>query len=314
MTILIYIFFAVVVDLIIGDPRRFPHLVCGIGKIANFIEFFCRKKLGSTIFSGLAANLIIVAIVISLYLLIELLLNDYFPFCLHVFYIYVIYSSLSIKSLIEHADEVFLSLSNKDLATARTKVSYIVGRDTEKLNEEGVIKATVESVSENIVDGIISPLFYAFLFGPIGALLYRVINTLDSMFGYKNEKYLFFGRVSAHLDDIANYIPARVTGILITLSAFILNFSCKQSWEILKRDAKNTPSPNSGWSMSAVAGALQIQLGGSSSYFGKIVEKAPIGDPFKIIDDEDIKKSNQILLLTTTLFIFLGSIFYILLI
>ncbi len=223
------------------------------------------------------------------------------PLLGHLTGIFLLYTTLAARDLTEHSKEVYDALRDNDLIQARQRVAMIVGRDTNRLDQAGVSRATVESVAENMVDGVTAPLFYGILAGPVGAMLYKAINTGDSMFGYKNEKYMEFGWASARLDDLANFIPARLTGLLVPVASFILGLNAKKSLEILIRDRKKHASPNSGHSEAAVAGALGIQLGGSSSYFGKTVAKPTLGDADEPINHLHIWQAIRIMLLTSAL-------------
>jgi adenosylcobinamide-phosphate synthase len=195
-----------------------------------------------------------------------------------------------------------------NIEEARGKVSLLVGRDTDILDEAGIVRATVESVAENTVDGVTAPLFFAFLAGPVGAILYKAVNTLDSTFGYKNERYREFGWASARLDDVANYIPARLTAMIIPVAAVILQLSPLNSLRILLRDGKKHPSPNSGLTEAAVAGALKVQLGGLNYYFGQPSMRPTLGDPVKELGKNDILRANALMFVTLILatFIFLA--------
>jgi len=186
-------------------------------------------------------------------------------------------------------------LKNNDLPEARKYLSYIVSRDTSHLQEGEIIRGTVETVAENISDGIIAPLFYLFLGGVPLAMAYKAINTLDSMVGYKNDKYLYFGRVSARLDDVVNYIPARLTVVFVVLSSYIVGKMGSRSLKIALRDGRNHNSPNSGYPEAAVAGALGIQLGGDNQYFGKIVHKPIIGDALHPLQQRHLTETYQLM-------------------
>jgi adenosylcobinamide-phosphate synthase len=184
----------------------------------------------------------------------------------------------------------------------------IVGRDTAALDEAGVARATVESVAESMVDGVTAPLFFAVLGGPVGAMLYKAINTMDSMFGYKNERYRAFGWAAARLDDLANFLPARLTSLMIPAAAFLLRLDAKGALFILLRDRRKHASPNSGHTEAAVAGALGVQLGGPSPYFGRMVEKPTLGEAVRSIEPQDILRANRLMLLSsaiTLLFFFI---------
>ncbi|MFR4475802.1 MAG: adenosylcobinamide-phosphate synthase CbiB [Ruminococcus callidus] len=208
-------------------------------------------------------------------------------FVLHTFWSYQI---LAARCLEQESRKVYRFLAAGDLSGARTQLSYLVGRETSQLSAEEVTKACVETVAENTSDGVTAPLFYLLLGGvPLG-FCYKAINTLDSMVGYRNAKYLFFGRASAKTDDAANWLPARICGVL-TVSAFLLRLDGKNAWRIFRRDRRNHLSPNSAQTESAAAGALGIQLGGHI-YFGDVVEKPTIGDAVRLAEPEDIRRTN----------------------
>lgn len=196
------------------------------------------------------------------------------------------WSCLAARSLHQESGLVAKALTAGDLAAARKYLSYIVGRDTAELEEPEIWRGAVETVAENTADGVIAPLLFLMLGGPVLGLAYKAVNTLDSMVGYKNAKYLLFGRASARCDDLLNFIPARLTGILMVLTASFAGLLAKNSWRIMLRDGRNHSSPNSGIPEASAAGALGVQLGGTNSYFGKPVEKPVIGDPLRPLDSK----------------------------
>ena len=208
------------------------------------------------------------------------------------------YQILATKSLKVESDRVYIALKDKGLEAGRKAVSMIVGRDTQNLTEEGVTKAAVETVAENTSDGVIAPLFYMFFFGAAGGFIYKAVNTMDSMIGYKNDKYLYFGRCAARLDDVANYIPARISGWLMALSTVFVGMDTKNAVKIYRRDRRNHASPNSAQTEAAMAGALDVQLAGNAYYFGKLYEKPTIGDPIRPVEIEDIPRANKLLYAT----------------
>ena len=193
--------------------------------------------------------------------------------------------------------KVYKQLSEHDLCGARKAVSMIVGRDTECLDEEGVAKAAIETVAENASDGVIAPMLYLALFGPVGGFFYKAVNTMDSMVGYKNDRYHAFGTAAAMLDDVVNFIPARISAMLMILSCCFLGneFDQKNAMKIFKRDRYQHASPNSAQTEAACAGALGIRLAGDASYFGRIVKKPYIGDPLRAVETEDIRRANRLL-------------------
>ncbi|OOB80160.1 MAG: cobalamin biosynthesis protein CobD [Epulopiscium sp. Nuni2H_MBin003] len=205
------------------------------------------------------------------------------------------------KSLKKAAIEVYNPLVNEDMTEARKYVSYIVGRDTQSLDEKGIIKATVETVAENTTDGIVAPLLFMIIGGAPLGFLYKGINTMDSMVGYKNDKYILFGRCAAKLDDFANFIPARLTAITMIVSAFILRYNGKNALKIYLRDRKNHKSPNSAQTESVVAGALGIELAGDASYFNTIMKKPTIGDKIRESEPTDIMKTINIMYTTVVI-------------
>jgi adenosylcobinamide-phosphate synthase len=212
---------------------------------------------------------------------------------------------LAIKDLSIHVLRVYKALRADDLKRARKEVSMIVGRDTKEMDEKEIIRASIETVAENLVDGITAPLFYAFLFGLPGIALYKGINTLDSLWGHKDDRFFYFGKFAARIDDCANYIPARLTAPLISLACFFFGCSPLSSLKVLIRDRNKHPSPNAGYPESAMAGALRIKLGGKNSYNGIISFRPELGDGIEVIKCQHIKKSLGIVLLSTFFFYFL---------
>ncbi|MBE9536740.1 MAG: cobalamin biosynthesis protein CobD, partial [Proteobacteria bacterium] len=217
-------------------------------------------------------------------------------------------STLSCRGLAKAAKAVLVPLEKGDMASAREALSHIVGRQTSKLEEEEIVRATVETVAENTSDGVIAPLFYLFLGGVPLAMAYKAINTLDSMLGYKNDRYKDFGWASARLDDFANFIPARLTALLMVAVAFILKMDWRQAWRIMARDNSNHPSPNAGWPEAATAGALGVQLGGENSYPGRVEQRPYIGDAKNKLNPDAISACLRIMYFTSTLMVS-GSLF-----
>ena len=221
------------------------------------------------------------------------------------------YQLLATKSLKTESMKVYDRLKNGTLDEARYAVSMIVGRDTQSLTEEGVTKAAVETVAENASDGVIAPMLYMAIGGVWLMFLYKGINTMDSMLGYKNDKYLYFGRCAAKLDDVANYIPARLSGWLMVAASTFVKMDVKNAAKIYRRDRRNHASPNSAQTEAAMAGALEVQLAGNAYYFGKLYEKPTIGDGIRPVEVEDIRRSNRLLYATAILgaviFILIGS-------
>ena len=303
-----------ILDLIFGDPHWLPHPICLIGNLIGFIEGNLRPKLApnknALLFGG--ALMVIIVLVISFAVPFAILLaagmvSPWLAFALETVMCYQIFAT---KCLRDESMKVYDALHKNDLADARVKLSWIVGRDTQNLDEEEITKGAVETVAENTADGIIAPMFYMFLGGVPLAFLYKGINTMDSMVGYKNDKFLYFGRCAAKLDDVANLIPARITGLVMIAAAFLLGLNGPGAWKVFWRDRYNHLSPNSAMTESVTAGALNIQLGGDHFYFGKLVHKDTIGDNIRPVCPEDIKKTNNLLYMTAVLCLLLFSAIY----
>ncbi len=258
-------------DLITGDPQWAFHPIRIIGKLISFLERYLKNLFQNRLNekqTGLVLCLTVISIVYgATYSVVcaAFQLNTYFGFLV---YVLLVYFTISLKALAEAALEIKKNLADGNDDEARLHLSHIVGRDTETLNREEIVRATVETVAENTSDGIIAPLFYLMLGGAPLAMTYKAINTLDSMVGYKNKEYIQLGWASARCDDLANYLPARITGFLLFLSAFLQQKDWKNSWLTLKSDARKHESPNSGYPEAAVAGALKIRLGGTNFYKG----------------------------------------------
>ena len=292
---------AVVLDLIAGDPRWLPHPVRGIGWLAQRLEGPTRRLLPARA-AGIVTVIIVLAIAGGLSYGLIRAAAVLHPYAADVVSVILIYTTIAARDLAKHSRAVYRALAAGDLAEARRRVSMIVGRDTDRLDEQGVTRAAVESVAESIVDGVTAPLFFAALFGPVGAMVYRAINTLDSTFGYKDERYLKFGWSSARLDDVANWLPARLAAPLVSLAAGLLHRRGLASIRVVCRDGRNHTSPNAGLAEAAVAGALGLQLGGLNYYGGEPVTKPTIGDPARPPEREDILRANALM--------FTGSAFF----
>ena len=304
---------AFLIDALIGDPRSKFHPVVLIGNLISFLEKILRRDNDSyvkKIFMGGILVTIVLAVSYGVGVLILLLVSLTGSYTLKIFVEALVLSfMISPRSLAEAGREIYILLTAEKLVEARRKVGWIVGRDTDYLNEAEVVRATVETVSENTVDGIISPLFYFAIGGLPLAIAYRAVNTMDSMIGYKNEKYLYFGRVAARFDDVANFIPARITAILFIMSAFVLNLDYKNAFAMMKRDAAKHPSPNGGYAEATVAGALNIQLGGINSYFGVPHFRAYMGDPNEPLNAPHILLTIRLMYTATIIFLSLAIIF-----
>ena len=303
---LIQIAVACVLDIAIGDPQWSFHPVRLIGRFIENIELISRRFPIPECISGILLTTIIVpGTYLSTYAVMSVAKQWCFP-CEIIIGAVIIYFTISIKSLADEAKKVMTSLKENDLIKARQALSQIVGRDTAHLNEEQIIRACVETVAEGSVDGILSPLFYSFVGGPTAAMAYRAVNTLDSMVGYKNEKYIRFGWASARLDDVANYIPARICAVLIPMASFLCGCGFTRSLRIAFRDGRKHESPNSGIPEAAIAGALRVQLGGPSIYQGGVVEKPFIGDAQNQLTLKSIDMAIKIIYVMSVLFLICG--------
>ena len=298
LTLVIKIWIAYVLDLIFGDPQNIIHPVQVIGKMISSGEKFLLGENSSLsrkykFFAGMILNITVISLTYGITYLIHRTSEN--SIILTVAEIYLMYTVFSINSLAREGNRVYNILKEGNIERARKDLSYLVSRDTGTMDEKMIIRSTMETISENTVDGIVAPMLYMFLGGLPLSMTYKAINTFDSMVGYKNEKYMDFGKFSAKLDDVANFIPARITGILIVIASMILGYDYKNSLKIFIRDRKNHSSPNSGHAEAGVAGALGVQFGGRVSYFGKEVDKPVIGDKIKDFELEDIKKNIKIM-------------------
>lgn len=306
---------AFLLDMICGDPHWLWHPVQGIGLIIKYVEAFLRrvfrinaereadnirKRVAGVIMVILVIAISLVPVCLILYLAGRI--NRYVRLGVEII---ICYQMLAARSLCVESMKVYYALRDGTIEDARTAVSMIVGRDTASLNEEGVTKAAVETVAENTSDGVIAPLFYMALFGVYGAFVYKAINTMDSMTGYKNDHYIYFGTCAAKLDDIANFIPARLGALLMVAASYLTGLDGKGAWRIFKRDRYNHASPNSAQSEAVCAGALSVELAGDAYYFGKLYKKKTIGDHIRDICPEDIKRANKLMYVTSILMVIL---------
>ena len=304
---------AFVLDLIVGDPYWSPHPIRFIGKFISSMEKIIRGVVSSPIGLKIGGFFLATTTVLLTYFSTVFILRISKGFHINLFYlvnIIILWTTVAAKCLKVESKKVCFALENNDIPLARKLLSYIVGRDTRDLNMSEISKAVVETVAENTSDGVVAPIFYMFLGGAPLALAYKAINTLDSMVGYKNDKYLHLGYASAKLDDIANFIPARITGILLVAASGILKLNVEDSLKILIRDRKNHSSPNCGYPEAAAAGALGIQLGGSHHYFGKLVYKPTIGDEKSSVSTEDIRTTINLMYVSSILSLILFTIIY----
>ena len=293
-------------DLLLGDPEWLYHPVRLIGKLITFLEKRLRARGGNLRRSAVILTAVTVLTTMGAAALVLGLLALWGRVPLFAGMVLLDWMGIAVTCMAKEARDVGKALE-KGLPDARKQVARIVGRDTGKLNGEEIVKATVETVAENTTDGVISPLFWALLGGPVLMWGFKAANTLDSMVGYMDEKYRDIGWSSAKLDDLMNYIPARLTALLMVCAAFLTGLDGRNAFRIVRRDHTNHNSPNCAWSEAAAAGALHIQLGGTHEYFGKPVEKPTIGDPDRPAERDDIRKANRLLYVTSGLMILIAA-------
>lgn len=306
-----------IMDLIIGDPHWMYHPVRLIGKLITFLEDMLRKTFPKTKDGERKSGFVLVVLVcgISVFTVWGLVKLAYYLnfWCGFLLEVIMCYQLFAVRSLKDESMKVYKELAKQDLEASRKAVSMIVGRDTENLTIEGVTKATVETIAENTSDGTLAPMFYMFIGGPVLGWFYKAVNTMDSMVGYKNEKYLNFGRYAAKFDDVMNFIPARLCGWLMILASMFLKMDWKNAKKIFVRDRFNHASPNSAQTEAVMAGALRIQLAGDAWYFGKRYEKPIIGDALRPVEIEDIPRANRLLYATAIVSLIIFSVIRLLL-
>ncbi len=307
---------AFILDFVFGDPARIYHPICLIGNGISFIEKIIRNIIKGGKTSQFIGGLILFVLITFLSFAIPFAILNFaladFPIVRILLEIFWCFQILAMTSLKNESMKVCTALKNEDLPEARKFLSYIVGRDTSELSDRKIIRATVETVAENFSDGVIAPMLFIAIGGAPLGFLYKAINTLDSMVGYKNDKYLYFGRVSAKMDDLANFIPARLSAFFLILGAKFLKLDHLYAYKIFIRDRKNHSSPNSAQTESVVAGALNIELGGNSFYFGKEYKKPTIGDDLREPSPTDIEKANNLMIISSIIgCLFIGAIIFI---
>lgn len=293
------IVFAFALDLALGDPRWLPHPVRLIGRLITALEGPARRSIRDPRVAGAVTALTVILTAAVATAVLVGVAGQIHPWLGDAVSVFLLYTTLATRDLAGHSRGVFDALARMDLPEARRLVSWLVGRDTERLDEREVVRATVESVAENTVDGIVAPLFFAALGGPILAMTYKAISTLDSMIGYRNERYIDFGRLAARIDDAAAYLPARLALPAITAAAALLGFNGAAAWRIGLRDGRKHASPNSGIAEAAFAGALEVRLGGPLQRRGRTEALPEIGDPVVPLTRFLILEAARLMFVTT---------------
>ena len=290
-------------DFLLGDPYWLPHPIRAIGSLIGWLEHKWNHPEEKNSRKGTVMVLLVLAVTGSVTFLLWAGAYRVHPLLGVVVESIMTYQILATKCLKTESMKVYDALQKQDLEAARKAVSMIVGRDTQSLDETGIAKAAIETVAENTSDGVIAPMLYTAIGGPVLGFLYKAVNTMDSMVGYKSERYLYFGRTAARLDDAVNYMPARISAVLMIAACLLSgsDYNTKKAWRIYRRDRYQHASPNSAQTEAVCAGALGIRLAGSASYFGKLVEKPYIGDAERAVETEDIKRANHLLYLTAWL-------------
>lgn len=301
---------AFLIDTMIGDPNSRWHPVVLMGKLIAVLEkWFYREGDSDGKKFTMGAMLVLITLLITYEAAAAIMMLSYqipWSFGSAVVGGILLSFTISPKSLSKAGKGIYTLLILGELEEARKKVGWIVGRDTENLDDAEIARAAVETIAENTVDGVIAPLFFFVIGGVPLAVLYRAANTMDSMIGYKNDKYLFFGRAAAKLDDALNYIPARITGVLFIFSACLLGFDYKNAYRMMMRDAEKHPSPNGGYAEATVAGALHIRLGGVNSYFGKKHFRAYMGEAIELTAPKHIMECIRMMYTVTVMYIIIA--------
>lgn len=288
-----------IIDCFVGDPAVIPHPVVFIGRLISLLEKLLRRAFPKSDRGEYSAGVVMAVIVVLVtggvvfgILFACRLINIwlYFGVCC-----IMSWQILAARCLRDEAKKVVDTLDKEGLPAARKQVGMLVGRDTDELTEEEVVKATVETVAENTTDGVVAPLFWMLLGGPVGGFMYKAINTMDSMVGYKNERYMFFGRFAAKLDDVVNFIPARIAALAMIVASSFLGFDSGNAARIWRRDRRNSPSPNSAQTEAVCAGALHIRLGGDARYFGELHHKPTQGDPDNPVIKRDVSNASRLM-------------------
>ena len=300
---------AYALDLILGDPQNWPHPIRWIGALIGRVEGFCYSDRAAPAVQRMAGCLfwiVVVAVVACATAVFLALCSGINSLLGQAAAVWIAYTTLATRSLHRESARVIEALRQGDIQLARERVATIVSRDTSQLDERGIVRAAIETVAENISDGIVAPLFYLALGGPVAAMTYKAVNTMDSMVGYLNDRYRYFGWFAARADDVLNWIPSRLSGLAITGAAWCLRLNWRSALEIMKRDAGKMKSPNAGFPEAAAAGALGLQLGGTNIYFGQPVEKPTLGDPVNPLNIDAYRATIR-LMYATSLTAFLAA-------
>ena len=300
-----------IIDFFVGDPHSIPHPVVAIGKLISFMDK--KLRLGNSdkrdIIRGVWTVLIVVAVSAAVPALILFIMWKIHPI------VYLVVSSImcvqivAARELVRECRAVEKALERGDIEKARKAVSYVVGRDTGSLGKEDICRATVETIAENGSDGVIAPLFWMFLFGAPGGFFYKAVNTMDSMLGYKNEKYLYFGRAAARTDDVVNFIPSRISALLMIASCPLCRLDRHNAWRVFRRDRLKHTSPNAAQTESVFAGALNVRLNGPAYYGGVLHEKEYLGDDTRPIEISDIRRSGYLMYTASFMMVIIGVLF-----
>lgn len=297
-----------ILDSVIGDPYNFPHPIRLIGRMIALLERIVRKKCKSLVRGGVILSVIVLFVSTLFPFILLMLCYRIHPILGMIAESVLICYLLAARNLYDESMKVYRSAKNGDTEGARKAVSMIVGRDTAVLDKDGIIRAAVETVAENTSDGVTAPLFYIALFGAVGSFFYKAANTMDSMIGYRNEKYIELGRFAAKLDDFLNYIPSRLTAFLMIAVCPILHFDAKNAFRIWRRDCRKHASPNSAQTESACAGALHLRLAGDAWYFGELHKKPFIGDDDRPIEPDDIRRANRLMYAASILMLVISAV------
>lgn len=298
---------AVILDFLLGDPEFLPHPIVLIGRLIKKLESLLTGGKRGTFSQGVVLVLLVSLTVAGTIMFLGFMLELIWPPLSAVFTVFLLWQGLAARSLARSGLKVAELIERDEITEARKKISRLITRDVSQMEEEDICRAAVETISENIVDGITAPLFYAVLGGPLAGLfimLYKAVNTMDSMVGYRNQQYRDFGRAAARFDDLLNWLPARITALIIVLISPLVGGSLRQSWSILLRDAGKSSSPNSGYPEAAAAGALQVRLGGPDYYFGQLVKNPQIGEKVRDNNPKIIRLAVKLLYVSQAAFIF----------